>query len=245
MLLKILTSTGGRRSFAKPLMKRPSLFVLLACCLPLVASADLVLETSVIELKPKPEDEAVSTTFVFHNKGNKPVTVLGLESACSCLSSSLDKATYQPGEKGVGKAEFKVSSFVGRHEKSVHVKTDDPEQPEWVIPFVLDVPEVIKIEPKTLQWWIGDEPQAKTARVLITGEKPMNIKAISSTRENVEYSYKEVQPGREYEITVKPKNTTDVMLGALRIETDSDIPKYQRQMAFFSVYRKPASATGN
>ena len=222
-------------------MNRLFIPVLFACLLPLASMAELALEVPLIELKPKPEDESVTTTFVFHNKGSKPVQVLSIDSACSCLSAELDKAVYAPGEKGTGKAEFKVSSFVGRHEKSVHVKTDDPAQAEWVIPFILDVPEVIRIEPKTLQWWIGDEVQAKTAKVIMTGDARMTIKDITSTRENVEFSWKEITPGREYEVTVKPKNTTDVMLGALRIETDSSIPKYQRQMAFFSVYRKPAS----
>lgn len=203
--------------------------------------AELALEMPVIELNPRPEDETVTTTFVFHNKGDKPIRVTEVESSCSCLSAELDKDVYAPGEKGVGKAEFRVSSFVGRHEKTVHVKTDDPVQPNWIIPFVLEVPEVVRIEPKTLQWWINEDPSPKTARLLVTGEAPMSIKTITSTRENVEFGWKEIVPGREYELTVKPKNTAEVMLGALRIETDSKIPKYQRQMAFFSVYRKPSS----
>lgn len=222
-------------------MKLSLLVCLLACLLPVAMRAELALEVPVIELKPKPEDESVTTTFVFHNKGTKPVQVLKIDSACSCLSASLDKAVYQPGEKGTGKAEFKVSSFVGRQEKSVHVETNDPDQPEWVINFALEVPEVVKIEPKTLQWWLGDEAVAKTTRMTVIGDAPMQIKGITSTRENMEFSWKEVTPGRVYEVTVTPKTTAEVMLGALRISTDSAIPKYQQQMAFFSVYRKPSS----
>lgn len=203
------------------------------------AHADLATQSPVIELKPQPEDETIITDFVFHNKGTKPVRVLKIESACSCLSASLDKAVYQPGEKGVGKAEFKISSFIGRHEKTVHVQTDDPAQQEWVIHFVIEVPEVIKIEPKTLQWWLGDTPEPKVTKVTMLGA-PMTIKNITSTREQVTFSWKEITPGREYEITVKPNSTAEVMLGALKIETDSQIPKYQRQLSFFSVYRKPA-----
>ncbi|HRJ07920.1 MAG TPA: DUF1573 domain-containing protein [Prosthecobacter sp.] len=220
--------------------RRPAI---LALCLLSAAwcRAELALETPVIEVHPKPEDEQVTVHFAFTNKGSKPVHVLTLDSSCSCLSADLDKPVYQPGEKGSGKAVFKVSSFTGRHEKTIHAKTDDPAQPEWVIPFMLIVPEIIKIEPKTLQWWLGDEPQAKVTRVIMSGDEPLRITNISSTRENVEFSFKEVQPGREYEVTVKPKNTQEVMLGALRIETDSKIAKYQRQLAFFSVYRKPAS----
>lgn len=212
-------------------------------CLPFSAMAEMTIEVPIIEVKPKPEDESITVDFVFHNNGKKAVKVLGIESACSCLSASLDKAVYQPGEKGTGKAEFKVSSFVGRQEKSVHVTTDDPAQPEWVIPFAMDVPAFVEIEPKTLQWWLGDPVEAKTCVVRMTGTDPLKIVKITSTRERVEFSMKELKPGREYEITVKPADTKEVMLGALKIETDSKIPKYQRQLAFFSVYRKPASVS--
>lgn len=210
--------------------------------MPSLLRAELATQSEIIELSPKPEDESITTEFVFFNKGDKPVRVLTIDSACSCLSASLDKAVYAPGEKGVGKAEFKVSSFTGRHEKTVHVQTDDPAQPEWVIHFALDVPEIVRIEPKTLQWWLGEELVARTARVTMTGASPIKITNITSTREGVEFSWKEMQPGREYEVTVKPKSTADVMLGALKIETDSAIPKYQRQLAFFSVFRKQEEA---
>lgn len=216
--------------------------LLLATLVAAPAFAELELEVPVIELQAKPEDEVVNTTFVFHNKGAKAVKVLSIDSACSCLSAALDKAVYEPGEKGIGKAEFKVSSFVGRHEKALQVQTDDPAQPVWQIDFVLEVPAVVDIEPKTLQWWLGDPAEPKTCIVKMTGDEPLKILKLSATRENVEYSFKEIKPGREYEVTIKPKTTADVMLGALKIETDSKIPKYQRQLAFFSVYRKPATA---
>ncbi len=222
-------------------MKPSHVFLCVSALMLASASADLVTETPVIELKPKPEDESITTEFVFHNKGKNPVKVLSIDSACSCLSASLDKAEYQPGEKGVGKAEFKISSFIGRHEKSVHVQTDDPSQSEWVVNFVIEVPEIIKIEPKTLQWWLGDPAEPKVTRVTMMGTEPITIKQITSTREQVEFSFKEITPGKEYEVTVKPKSTAEVMLGALKIETDSKIAKYQRQLSFFSVYRKPAS----
>ncbi|MBL9129586.1 MAG: DUF1573 domain-containing protein [Verrucomicrobiaceae bacterium] len=222
-------------------MKTPTAVFALLLAFACAAHAELALDVPAIELKPKPEDEVVQTTFKFRNKGNSPVKVLALESACSCLSAELDKAVYQPGEEGTGKAEFKVSTFVGRHEKMVLVSTDDPKQPEWQIQFVLDVPAVVDIEPKTIQWWTGDEPVEKTTTVKINGDTPMKLLKITATRENVDYSFKEVKPGREYLVTVKPKSTSEVTLGALKIETDSKIPKYQRQLAFFSIYNKPAA----
>lgn len=222
-------------------MKAILALCLLGTCLTTTVLADLALDVKVIEVKPKPEDETATVTFSFRNSGDKAVTVTGLESACSCLSAELDRAVYEPGSTGTGKAEFTVTSFVGKHEKFVTVTTDDPAQPEWVIPFELDVPAVVDIEPKTVQWWINEPVASKDLVVKMVGDEPMKITNITSTREGVEFAWKEVKPGREYLITVKPKNTTEIMLGALKIETDSKIPKYARQMAFFSVFRQPAS----
>ncbi len=212
------------------------LLVLLA--LATCARAELALDVPVIELKARPEDEEVETTFKFRNKSDKTVKILGLESACSCLSAELDKAEYKPGEEGTGRASFKVSTFVGRHEKFVTASTDDPRQPEWQIKFMLEVPAVVDILPKTLQWFIGDEPKAKACLVKFTGD-PTKIVKITATRENVTYDWKELKEGREYLITMTPKNTEDVTMGALKIETTSSIAKYKHQLAFFSISRKP------
>lgn len=216
-----------------------SRLALLLCSFAMFAHAELALDVPAIEVKPKPEDEEVETTFKFRNKGDKPVKILGLESACSCLSAELDKAEYQPGETGTGRATFKVSTFVGRHEKHIMVSTDDPKQAEWQVDFILDVPAVVDIKPKQLQWFIGDELTQKSCLVQFTGEEPTKIIKITPTRENVEFDWKEVKEGREYLITVKPKSTQDVTMGALKIETSSSIAKYRYQLAFFSISRKP------
>jgi hypothetical protein len=209
--------------------------------MPLVASAALRLDGDHVDVKPKAEDETASVTFTFKNDGDKPVRILHLESACSCLSASLDKAVYQPGEKGTGKADFKVGSFTGQQEKVITITTDDPQQQEWVVPFIVDVPVVVDIEPKMVQWWLNEAPTPKEMTVKMTGTNPMKIVNVTSTRENMKFAFKEVKPGREYVVTLTPTTTAEVMIGALKLETDSKIPKYQRQLAFFGVVRQPES----
>jgi hypothetical protein len=203
--------------------------------------AELKLDVERIDVKPKPEDEEIKVEFTFKNTGSKPVRVLNLESACSCLAANLDKAVYAPGETGKGDAEFKVSNFVGQHEKIIIVTTDDPEQKEWVIPFLLDVPAVVDIQPNNIQWWVGEEPTEKKVSVKFDKAHPMKITQITATRENVHFSHKEIVPNHEYEITVKPTSTKDITIGALKVETDSKIAKYARQMAFFSIVNQPKS----
>ncbi len=228
-------------------MKRNLLLATLLL-LPALVSAELRLDGDHVDVKPKPEDETISVTFTFRNVGSKAVRVLHLESACSCLSASLDSAEYQPGQQGKGKAEFKVGTFTGQQEKTITVTTDDPSQEEWVVPFIVDVPEIIEIEPKLVQWTLNEAPLPKTMTLKMTGKDPMKLLHLSSTRENMSFSFKETKPGREYVITLTPKTTADIMIGALKLETDSKIPKYQHQLAFFNIVRaaegapKPAEA---
>lgn len=210
---------------------------LLSLLLPAVLQAGLVFDHDPLEINPKPEDEEVESTFTFKNTGDKPIRVTGLESSCSCLEASLDKAVYEPGEKGTGKAKFKISSFVGRHEKFLHIYTDDPKDNDIVMRAVIDVPALIEIEPKLLQWTQGENAQTKEYTVKIFGSDPMKITGVSSTRESFGAEVKVVKPGREYRLVVKPTTTENIVVGALKIETDSKIPKYQRQMAYFNVVR--------
>ncbi len=239
-----MAQPAGWRRFPASLIMKRVLFLLWATFLVVAAAAhaELALEVPMIELKPKPGADSATVAFVFHNRGEKAVKVTTIESACSCLSVTLDKAEYAPGEKGTGVATFLVSSLTGRHEKSVHVQTNDPAQSEWVIPCVMEVPEVVRLEPKMLQWWVGDEAGTKVTRLSILGDAPMKIVSLKPYRipAGADFSMKEITPGREYEISVTPTSTADVLLGAIMIETDSPLPLYQRQQAFYSVYRKPA-----
>jgi hypothetical protein len=164
-----------------------------------------------------------------------PVHVTSFESSCSCLEASLDKADYAPGEKGKGRAKFKVSSFTGKNEKFLHIYTDDPDAKDVVLTAVIDVPVVVQVEPKLVEWLVNDKPEPKRYTVKMVGKDEIHIKSVSSTRENVDAEFAEIKPGREYQITVTPKETKDIIVGAVRIDTDAKIAKYQRQLAFFNI----------
>jgi hypothetical protein len=199
----------------------------------------LKLDKHPIELKPRPEDEEVSTTFTFTNTSDRPLTITGLESTCSCLEAALDKRTYKPGENGSGTATFKVTSFTGRHLKTIHIYSDHPDFPDQVVSFILDVPVIVQLEPDILDWQLDEAPTPKDMTIKLLGETPIHITSVTNAREpsTVDFQLKEIKPGREYRITVTPKSTKDIHYGYLKIETDSKIPKYARQMAFFRILR--------
>lgn len=199
--------------------------------------AGLVLDQDPLELFPKAEDEEVTGDFTFTNTGDKPIRIIRLESSCSCLEAELDKPVYEPGEKGKGRAKFKVSSFTGKQEKVLHIYTDDPAAPHTVLTAVIDIPVIVSVEPKLVQWMVGEKPVPREIIVKMTGPDPIRVTQVESTRQTVTASIREVTPGREYRITVTPNTTADVIIGAVTLRTDSAIPKYQRQLAFYNIVR--------
>jgi len=200
-----------------------------------VLHAGLVPDQDPLELFPKPEDSEVEGDFTFTNKGDKAVRIIRLESSCSCLEATLDKPLYEPGEKGKGHAKFRVSSFTGKHEKVLHVYTDDPASPDTVFNVVIDIPVIVSVEPKLVQWLLGDKPEPKEFTVKMTGKDPIHLTKVDSTRQTVAATFHEVTPGREYRVTVTPSSTTQVIIGAVTLHTDCMIPKYQRQLAFYNI----------
>lgn len=234
-----LTQVGEPEEDGPPPEAAPGSSTAPASCEPTQASnvGPLAFDQDPVEINPRPEEEQVETTFTFVNRSANPVTVTNLESTCSCLEASLDKGTYAPGQKGTGRAVFKVSSFVGRHEKTLHLHMDDPATPEQVLTFILDVPVVVSIEPNLLEWTVGEVPAPKEMVFKMLSPDPLHITKVTPTRENVRYELKEITAGREYRLIVTPSTTENITVGAFKIETDSKIPKYARQMAFFNIVR--------
>ncbi|OAI56918.1 hypothetical protein AYO49_03235 [Verrucomicrobiaceae bacterium SCGC AG-212-N21] len=197
----------------------------------------LAFDNHPIELKPRPEDEEIATSFTFTNTSTKPLTITGLESTCSCLEASLDKRTYAPGEKGSGKAVFKVTNFTGRNIKTIHIYSDNPEFPDQVVSFILDVPVIVSVTPEILDWQLDETPTTKEMTIKMLGDKPIHIKNVIESRGRVDFQLKELTPGREYRLSVTPKSTKEVSYGYVKIETDSKIPKYAGQMVFYRILR--------
>ena len=213
--------------------------IVFACALS-QAGAALKFATSEVEVKAKPADSEVTAEFRFKNNGDQPIDILQVSYACSCLSAETDKERYEPGEAGVLKADFRLGSFTGLQRKAITVLSradGGKEDGRDRLMVAVRIPDVITVEPQLMQWMVGDEPTEKSFTFKVPHEEPIHIKEIACSREGFEIELVEKKPGREYEIKVKPAGTERPMLGVVRIETDCDIPKHQKKLAFFSIAR--------
>lgn len=187
----------------------------------------------------------VTTDFEFTNKSGKPVNIAKSDPGCSCLKVQISggKLLYAPGESGVIRATFDMGNFSGTVDKMIALWLDDdaPEKPSMSLTVRVHIPILVGLEPKTVKWEIGGSREPQTIQVRMAGEKPISVKTVSSSSADFSCELKTVVAGKEYEITVTPREMNSPGMAVIRIETDCELVKHRTQQAF-GVVRKPTPA---
>ncbi|MEM9081619.1 MAG: hypothetical protein AAGC74_13105, partial [Verrucomicrobiota bacterium] len=130
---------------------------------------------------------------------------------------------------------FNLGAATGENEKYLTVRTDEKgAEPYELVTRVL-VPEIVTIDPKILSLGIGEEPEERIFEFKVKREEPIRVVDVSSSRREFALEWETIEEGRRYRIKLKPETTEKALLGVLRIETDCEIEKHRRYMAFFSV----------
>ena len=202
--------------------------------------AGLEFEKPVQSAEVKISDAEIGTKFAFKVTGDKPVKITDIRTFCSCVKAqTLDgKMVFQPGESGVIDTAFEVGGFEGELKKEVVVTTDDTAHPESRLVLEVKIPRMFELTPAQLIWQVGETPAPKTVRIKVLGDDPVKVTAAVSSRGTMTTGIREVAAGREYEITVTPSATDTKVLGLVRVETDSQYPRYQKRLVFFNITDK-------
>lgn len=211
-----------------------------------LARGGIVFPEVLKQVEAPADARTVTTDFEFSNTGDKPVTIRHYDAACSCMSVQVkdSKLLYQPGEKGVIRTIFDLGNFAGTIDKVVAIwmEGDRDDAPSVRLTVRVHIPELVKVEPKTLRWTLGGTPAPHSLKILIQHDKPVRITKVSGTNENFRHELVTIQDGREYEIKVTPAGLASPGIGILRIETDCDVGRHRIQQAFLvvSAATKPA-----
>src|SRR5580698_7433373 len=110
------------------------------CAGPSPAAGLLQWDREQIEVAAKEGQKLVQVAFPFRNAGDKPVTIVSVDTSCRCTSAETAKDTYAPGEKGTLAVEMKVGGQEGMVEKSVTVTTDGAEPKPFVLSLRVTIP---------------------------------------------------------------------------------------------------------
>ena len=204
----------------------------------------LVFDSEVATETAAPTEETHQSKFIFKNDGPGVVTISEVQTTCGCLGATADKMSYQPGESGVISATIKLGTFEGEIVKSIYVLSDDPQNPKRMLQMKITIPRLMEVSPEVTTWAVGEA--AKTVTIKVLRDEPIELTAVSSTRDNFLIEMKEVEKGRSYEVVMTPKSTAEPTLGAVKLETNCELTRYKNRLIFVNVVRsrRPTGAPG-
>ncbi|MES2438293.1 MAG: DUF1573 domain-containing protein [Verrucomicrobiota bacterium] len=202
------------------------------------------------EIHATAQDSTVTVDFNFTNKGDRPVTIAKCDPSCSCMKVQISggKLKYAPGESGVVRATMELGNLTGTQEKTIGLwlEKDPANRPSVKLDVRVRIPVLVSLEPKSVVWSIGAEPETKTIRIVMAEGNPIRVTRVSGTSDAVRYELKTVEEGRKYELFVTPLETKTPVMSAIRIETDCKIAKHRVQQAFAQIRKlTPAEAAAN
>jgi len=209
-------------------------------------AGELTFPESTKELNVAVDATTLDVDFPFSNKTDKPVTISKVQASCSCMNVGVKggKQRYEPGESGVIRATFDMRNQTGDVERLTHVwlQGDPEEKPSVKLEVKFHIPELVKPEPRTLRWEVGEAPSPKTIRIVMSGDQPIHVQNVISPPANFKHELKTIADGKEYELVVTPGATTSPAIGVYRLETDCKV-EAQRVKQTFAAIMRPAKAT--
>ena len=195
---------------------------------------ELSFKETVVPVKVAPAQDSITAAFPFTNTSGVPVTISKISVSCDCTTAGVrdNKLTYAPGESGTVTAVMKTGNFSGTVDKDMTVHANGS---AYKLVIRAQIPDIIRMEPRKLEWTKGAPATPKTIHITISKELPVNLTTVDLTGDAFDYEPVTVQKGKEYKIIVTPKSTDKPAFNTIGVRTDSTVPRYKRQMGFLTI----------
>ena len=190
----------------------------LACAAPVFAQ--LKWENVEQTFAPGPLDKSVVAKYRFTNVGTSPVTINDVRTSCGCTTAALEKWDYAPGESGEIAANFQFAGHIGHQEKWIFVTTNAAPREPTLLRLIVNIPIAVTVEPEFVMWRVGDQLEPRIIRIVVADNFPAKIVSVQADNPAVKLELREVRPGKEMEVTIRPANTDKPENTVLSIRTD-------------------------
>lgn len=197
-----------------PLAKTIS--ALLAFAFTTLAGHALTWTARTITVSTVPFQTTQDATFEFQNTGDRPVTIIDLQTTCDCLTVATDQKTYAPGARGVLTGKFTVGDRYGLYQRGITVLTDESDTPIRLT-LEINVPPLATLTPQTLVWKPADQPVEKSIDVKPAAGLTIDFTVVEVTNDSFTARLETVVAGQHYRLHVKPARPGETANAALRV----------------------------
>jgi hypothetical protein len=190
------------------------------------ARAELTWDQRSIERVAAYGDATVEIPFTFKNSGDRPVSLLKVDSNCSCMTADLQKKTYQPGETGKIVAIFTIGDRRGLQEKQVRVTTsDDPKEPV-VLTLKVQIPAVASLGDAKFIWKRGGALDEKSTGISVQPGAVVTLEPLTAAQAALfSAEVKSDTATGGYTVKVRPLSTAKAVMFPIRLKVVPPTPK--------------------
>jgi hypothetical protein len=218
----------------RPLWKLGAGFVLAGLCASAHAGA-LVWDQQKVGLVIQPEQGQAVAEFGFRNGGSLPVTIVSAEPSCGCITPSLSKAVYAPGESGKLKVLFKVGNRTGLQEKTIDVTTDERGAVPTRLVLAAEILQFLSVEPRLLTWAVGGDASELTITCVGQTEHVVRVTGVKCSLPGITVKIDALEPGRRYAVRLRSAthDDHDTALIEVNAEIEGVGPRQYRAYAYY------------
>lgn len=138
-----------------------------------LSQAELAWQTKEVHLDASPLEQMVEARYPFRNTGTEIVRFKSFKSACGCLEVTASTMTVPPGATGEVKVVFTPEFRIGSQKRPIAVQFDDAKQSRIALYLTVDIPEIVRPEPKFLRWGEGETMAAKAVTIVTDAQYPV------------------------------------------------------------------------
>ncbi len=186
-----------------------------------------------IELSPREfdfgevwEDESVQETITVKNTGDAPLNIISVRGNCGCTVPTRPKSPLQPGESDTFTITYSTKR-IGKADKKVTVRSNDPNEPQIVIPVKGLVKRIYESDTHNRVSFRHLDPKAIEESTITLENKfdePLPLKLAENWDTGpFDVRLKEVDEGQKYELTVKTR--PPLRIGNNRARVKLETPK--------------------
>jgi hypothetical protein len=174
------------------------------------------------------EGSPIIHDYIIKNNGGVNLEIQNVKSGWGCTTASYDKLIL-PGAEGKITINFNSRGFSGKIDKTIEVKTNDPEHSQIHLKMTGKIRKLVNIQPEKvhLKGIIGEEI-SQTVTITLAEEAFNIVKVSLSKGTDIRYSMEQIELSgkKAYRLTVENiKKTEGRYLDYITIKTDrSDFP---------------------
>ncbi|HSU53106.1 MAG TPA: DUF1573 domain-containing protein [Candidatus Dormibacteraeota bacterium] len=170
--------------------------------------------------------DPIKHVFYFTNVGDATLELSNVRPGCGCTTTGEWTKKVEPGNTGSIPIQVATVNFNGPVVKTVNVDSNDKTQPSTVLQIKGTIWRPIEVNPQLAYMNIvADAPEnaSSTVKIINNTEEPMTVSPPESNNKQFKAEIKTVQPGKEFELVVKPVPplTPGSIQGQITVKTTS------------------------